>query len=46
MHEEDPLPEALRNELNAALDEYQAAMAQERGYTDRIAELETVVAGG
>lgn len=46
MVEEDPLPADLRAELDAAVNEYQEAMAQERVFTDRMAELEAIVAAG
>ncbi len=43
---QDPLPAELRAELNQTMEEYQQAMAQERVFTDKIAELEAVVAQG
>merc|ERR1711916_154867 len=46
MTPQDPLPADLRAELDAAMAEYQAAMAEERVFTDKIAELEALVEKG
>merc|ERR1712065_111773 len=42
MTPQDPLPADLRAELDAAMAEYQAAMAEERVFTDKKAELEAL----
>merc|ERR1712065_46589 len=42
MTPQDPLPADLRAELDAALLDYQNAMAEERVFTDKIAELEAL----
>merc|ERR1711991_238058 len=46
MTPQDPLPADLRAELDAALLDYQNAMAEERVFTDKIAELEALVEKG
>merc|ERR1711991_1122363 len=46
MTPQDPLPAEVRAELDAALEDYQKAMAEERVYTDKIAELEALVEKG
>merc|ERR1712232_977036 len=42
----DPLPADLRAEINANLVSYQEAMAEERTFTDKMAELEETIAAG
>lgn len=46
MTPQDPLPDNLRKELDEAMADYQAAMAEERVFTDKIAELEALVEKG
>ena len=46
MTPQDPLPADLRAELDDAMASYQAAMAEERVFTDKIAELELLVEKG